>query len=207
METIFGILIAVIPCVITYFSMRSNQRTLKINDIASEQLQKDYLPLHKKLSLFSPTNVDDYKAIEEFVEDLFLNEYLLIDEASKSKFEAFSSALKSQNEFKIGVEYESFYNAVDFYFNDLKKRLGYPYKFDWKALRFQYRYNLRFRNNAIFTFGFLFVLVISSIRHFFDVSENNTVILREHTVQEQYGYLIYILVLNFIFWIVTKLKR
>lgn len=207
METIFGILIAVIPCVITYFSMRFDKRTPKIDDIASEQLQKVYLPLHKRLNLSSPTDIDGYKAIEEFVEDLFLKEYLLIDDVSKSKFKAFSKALKSKNEFKIGVEYKSFYKAVDFYFNDLKKRLGYPYKFDWKTLRFQYRYNLRFRNNMTFLFAILFIFVSCSICYFFDVSEDNTVMLREHTEQEQYSYLVVVLVLNLILWISNKLKQ
>ncbi|MGN0604806.1 MAG: hypothetical protein ACI4I2_12595 [Oscillospiraceae bacterium] len=206
METIISLLIVMLPPLIMLLSTIADKQGIKSDSVSTEQLNKVYLPIHKMLNDVELTDKSQYADISAKISKIFDDEYLLVDCVSKKKFQGLIEAIKTDNLFKMGVAYKEFYNSIDYYFNTLKKQLGYPYKCDFKSIKYNYANNSSYRNSVSLSLlvGILvFTLVIC---YCFGIVDNELVI-KEHTINETLQYVLILGIFNIIYFFWNRSKR
>lgn len=206
METIVSVLIVMLPPLIMLLSTMADKQGAKSDSISNEQLNKIYLPIHKMLNEIEFTVKSQYVDVSEKISKIFKDEYLLVDCVSQKKFQKLLEAIETDNLFKIGVAYREFYNSIDYYFNSLKKQLGYPYKCDFKSLKYNYANNSNYRKSvrlSVFAAIFLFTFVIC---YCFGIVDNE-IIIKEHTANETLQYLLVLGIMNIIYFFWSKSKK
>lgn len=206
MNTLISILLVLLPPLLVYFSNNADKNNSKNDTVAREQLEKVYLPIHKKLNSTNFTAQSDYKAIAEEIEKVFDDEYLLIDGISKKEFKKFCNSISSDNLFTIGEAYQKFYDAFDYYYNTLKKQLGYPYNTDFKSFKYYFNNNSKFRSSIEFSGGMIFIIASLFLCYFFEI-QNNELVFKTNTVEQSQSFFLIVLILEIILFLWMKLRK
>lgn len=206
METIISVLIVLLPSMFLFWSTNSDKQNSKSDIVAAEQLNKVYLPIQKMLSGLKPSEKSHYAEIRDIIADCFDKEYLLIDCVSKKKFDEFNNSFESDNLFTITLAYKELYSSIDYYYNSLKKQLGYPYKHDFRSIRYYYANNSRYRNSVRLSVFGAFVSMLIIVIYCFEIVDNK-IVIREHTDIENIQYLILFTIMNIIYFFWNRLKK